>query len=182
LFCAGENFEQAVLMAAGVAAGRLWSARNVLDVESAQRRLEVMRFKLTARGFDAAPLPPSSSASSASSSAASKTIKSDDDDAASSADSSAATWPGSVPQRSSKDCVITSKVYAGGAVPDNRTVNTARIQLAIDQCHAAHPAGARVIVPKGAFRTGSLMLRSNLELHLAAGAGANTHTLSHICK
>lgn len=69
------------------------------------------------------------------------------------------------------DCVITSKLYAGGAVPDNRTVCTKQIQTAIDACHAAHPAGARVVVPKGAFKTGSLMLRSNLELHLEAGAG-----------
>jgi polygalacturonase len=71
----------------------------------------------------------------------------------------------------STDCVITSTHYAGGAVPDNRTVCTKQIQEAIDECHAAHPAGARVVVPKGAFRTGSLMLRSNLELHLQAGAG-----------
>ena len=69
------------------------------------------------------------------------------------------------------DCVITSELYAGGAVPDNRTVCTKQIQTAIDACHAANPAGARVVVPKGAFKTGSLMLRSNLELHLEAGAG-----------
>ena len=69
------------------------------------------------------------------------------------------------------DCVITSTMYAGGAVADNLTTSTAQIQAAIDDCHAAHPAGARVVVPRGAFRTGSLMLRSNLELHLEAGAG-----------
>ena len=36
---------------------------------------------------------------------------------------------------------------------------------------AAHPRGARVVVPEGAFKTGSLALRSNMELHLAKGAG-----------
>ena len=69
------------------------------------------------------------------------------------------------------DCVITSKLYAGGAVADNQTICTAQIQAAIDSCHAAYPTGARVVVPKGSFKTGSLMLRSNLELHLEAGAG-----------
>ena len=32
-------------------------------------------------------------------------------------------------------------------------------------------AGARVVVPRGSFKTGSVMLRSNLDLHLEAGAG-----------
>ena len=69
------------------------------------------------------------------------------------------------------ECLITAKIYEGGAVADNATVNTHAIQAAIDGCHTANPEGARVVVPAGAFRTGSLMLRSNLELHLAAGAG-----------
>ena len=67
----------------------------------------------------------------------------------------------------SAECVIT----AHGAVPDNETVNTAAIQSAIDACHAAHPRGSRVVVPAGAFKTGSIALRSNMELHLAKGAG-----------
>jgi polygalacturonase len=69
--------------------------------------------------------------------------------------------------RSATDCVITSKTFAGGAVADNKTVATVQIQAAIDRCHAAHPGGARVIVPRGAFKTGSLMLRSNIELHVS---------------
>ena len=76
------------------------------------------------------------------------------------------------------ECLITAKIYdgqhrleSGGAVGGNSTVNTKAIQATIDQCHAKYPEGSRVVVPAGAFKTGSLMLRSNLELHLAAGAG-----------
>ena len=36
---------------------------------------------------------------------------------------------------------------------------------------AAHPGGARVVVPAGAFKTGAILLRSNMELHIAKGAG-----------
>jgi hypothetical protein len=71
--------------------------------------------------------------------------------------------------RSSSECVITDAPFS--AIPDNTTVNTAAIQGAIDACHAAHPGGARVVVPAGAFKTGSLELRSNMELHIAKGAG-----------
>jgi len=65
------------------------------------------------------------------------------------------------------DCLISDY----GAVADNRTVNTVAIQSAIDACHVASPGGSRVIVPAGAFKTGSLALRSNMELHLEKGAG-----------
>lgn len=67
------------------------------------------------------------------------------------------------------ECVITDSQY--GAKPDNATVNTAAIQRAIDACHAASPTWSRVVVPAGAFKTGSLELRSNMELHLDVGAG-----------
>jgi polygalacturonase len=69
----------------------------------------------------------------------------------------------------SSECVITDAPFS--AIPDNTTVNTAAIQGAIDACHAAHPGGARVVVPAGAFKTGAIVLRSNMELHLAKGAG-----------
>jgi sucrose-6-phosphate hydrolase SacC (GH32 family) len=65
------------------------------------------------------------------------------------------------------DCVITDY----GAVADNKTVNTRAIQSAIDACHASSPSGSQVIVPAGAFKTGSLELRSNMEFHLQRGAG-----------
>lgn len=67
------------------------------------------------------------------------------------------------------ECVITDSRY--GAKPDNATVNTVAIQRAIDACHAASPAWSRVVVPPGAFKTGSLEMRSNMELHLEEGAG-----------
>lgn len=76
-----------------------------------------------------------------------------------------AAWAGKV---SSKDCTITDY----GALADNTTVNTAAIQRAIDACHAESPTlGSRVVVPAGAFKTGSIALRSNMELHLEKGAG-----------
>src|SRR5205085_904539 len=52
-----------------------------------------------------------------------------------------------------------------GAVPDGKTINTTAIQSAID---AAYKNGkGRVIVPEGIFLTGSIILKSNVELHLA---------------
>ena len=53
-----DNFEQAVMMAAGVAAERLWSPRTTLDVQDARHRLGALRTKLLSRGYKAAPLPP----------------------------------------------------------------------------------------------------------------------------
>lgn len=55
-----------------------------------------------------------------------------------------------------------------GAVADGVTVNTAAIQAAIDDC-AAH-GGGRVTVPSGAFITGTVYLKSNVEFHVDMGA------------
>ena len=55
-----------------------------------------------------------------------------------------------------------------GAVADGRTLNTAAIQRAIDECAAA--GGGEVRVPPGVFVTGSLLLKSNLTLRLMPGA------------
>jgi polygalacturonase len=55
-----------------------------------------------------------------------------------------------------------------GAKPDSLSDNTAIIQSAIDQCYLA--GGGRVIVPAGKYITGSLNLKSNVELHLESGA------------
>jgi hypothetical protein len=46
--------------------------------------------------------------------------------------------------------------------------NTKAIQAALDACHAA--GGGRVNVPPGRFRTGALLLKSNVHLHLEEGA------------
>lgn len=51
-----------------------------------------------------------------------------------------------------------------GAVPDGITINTTYIQNAIDE--AAKSGGGRVLVPVGKFVTGSLELKSNIDLHV----------------
>lgn len=45
---------------------------------------------------------------------------------------------------------------------------TSAIRAAIAVCHAA--GGGRVVIPAGTFTTGAIHLRSNVNLHLAAGA------------
>lgn len=55
-----------------------------------------------------------------------------------------------------------------GAVGDSVTMNTHAIQTAIDAC--AEAGGGQVLVPPGSFLTGSVSLKSNVELHLAMGA------------
>ncbi len=55
-----------------------------------------------------------------------------------------------------------------GAKGDSSKVNTQAIQQAIDACY--DNGGGRVIIPSGQFITGSIMLRSNVELHLMQGA------------
>ena len=59
-------------------------------------------------------------------------------------------------------------IVSYGAVADGTTLNTRSIQSAIDDC-AAH-GGGRVTVPAGVFKTGTIMLKDNIELHLMAGA------------
>ena len=63
-----------------------------------------------------------------------------------------------------KDKLITDY----GAVPDGRTINTKAIQKAIDEVSAA--GGGRVIVPAGNFMTGTLELKSGVDLHVNLGA------------
>jgi polygalacturonase len=55
-----------------------------------------------------------------------------------------------------------------GAVGDGTTKNTAAFAAAIAACHRA--GGGHVIVPAGAFLTGAIHLRSNVDLHVEAGA------------
>lgn len=55
-----------------------------------------------------------------------------------------------------------------GAIGDGRTVNTKAIQAAVDAC--ATTGGGRVVVPAGAFVSGSIFLKSNVDFHLMSGA------------
>lgn len=54
-----------------------------------------------------------------------------------------------------------------GACADGVTESTASIQRAIDACYDA--GGGRVVCGPGRFLTGSLVLKSNVDLHLAPG-------------
>lgn len=61
------------------------------------------------------------------------------------------------------------KVLDFGALGDGSHNDSSAIQAAIDTCHAN--GGGRVLLSGGhTFRTGSLVLRSNVELHLEMGA------------
>jgi polygalacturonase len=55
-----------------------------------------------------------------------------------------------------------------GAVGDGKTMNMGAIQKAIDDCAAV--GGGRVEIPAGTFLTGPFDLKSNIDLHLDAGA------------
>lgn len=63
---------------------------------------------------------------------------------------------------------MTVNILTTGAVADGITLNTKSIQNAIDQC--AESGGGRVEVPAGTFLTGTLWLKSHVELYLAHGA------------
>jgi len=55
-----------------------------------------------------------------------------------------------------------------GAIGDGVTKTTSALQNAIDACHDA--GGGKVLLPAGNYLSGTLYLKSNVELHLAAGA------------
>lgn len=55
-----------------------------------------------------------------------------------------------------------------GAVADGITNNSTAIQKAIDECTAA--GGGVVLIPSGQYMSGTLRLKSNVELHLEMGA------------
>jgi polygalacturonase len=64
--------------------------------------------------------------------------------------------------------VATFDVTAYGAKGDGKTDNTAAFAKAITACNAAK--GGHVIVPAGTYVTGAIYLKSNVDLHLNAGA------------
>ncbi len=55
-----------------------------------------------------------------------------------------------------------------GAKSDTTQLATTAIQQAIDDC--SRDGGGRVVIPTGNYKTGSLVLRSNVNLHLEQGA------------
>ena len=55
-----------------------------------------------------------------------------------------------------------------GAIPDNLTVNTFSIQKAIDSC--SRSGGGTVYVPSGTFITGTIELKTNVNLYIESGA------------
>jgi len=61
-----------------------------------------------------------------------------------------------------------------GALPGIGNMNTAPIQRAIDACSAA--GGGTVLVPSGLFISGTLYMKSNVELHLEMGAELKAST------
>ena len=62
----------------------------------------------------------------------------------------------------------TFNISAFGARPDGSSVNTTSIQNAIETCHSK--GGGTVVIPRGFWITGPLMLKSNVNLHLSSGA------------
>lgn len=55
-----------------------------------------------------------------------------------------------------------------GAKNDTTRLSTKAIQRAIDECSKA--GGGRVVVPSGNYKIGTIILKSNVHLHLAQGA------------
>jgi polygalacturonase len=62
----------------------------------------------------------------------------------------------------------TYQILDFGAVGDGVTLNTAAINAAIAACASA--GGGTVVVPPGIFVAGTIVLLSNVTLHLLAGA------------
>jgi len=62
----------------------------------------------------------------------------------------------------------TFNIVKYGAKPDGMTLNTQAINLAIEQCNAS--GGGTVLIPKGLWLTGPIVLKSNVNLHLEHNA------------
>ena len=61
----------------------------------------------------------------------------------------------------------TARITDAGAVGDGKTLNTAVLQAIIDSL--ALQGGGTVVVPPGVFVTGTLQLRSDIDLHIERG-------------
>lgn len=67
-----------------------------------------------------------------------------------------------VTERAKRDIDVSQPPYS--AVGDGRTMNTAAIQRALDDCDA----DSRVVIPAGVYLTGALRMHSDSELHVLA--------------
>lgn len=63
---------------------------------------------------------------------------------------------------------MTYSIKDFGAVGDGKTLNTLQIQKAIDTCY--ENGGGRVEIEGGTYMFGTIILRSNVELHIASNA------------
>ena len=63
---------------------------------------------------------------------------------------------------------LSVNIESKGAVSDGKTLCTTAIQNAIDECNKV--GGGRVVIPAGNFLTGTIVLKSNVELHLQKDA------------
>lgn len=63
---------------------------------------------------------------------------------------------------------IEINVLSEGVVSDSALVQTSIIQQLIDKC--AKAGGGKIVFPPGAYKTGGLILKSNIRFHLEAGA------------
>src|SRR5215813_13651940 len=75
------------------------------------------------------------------------------------------------PQRAAVASDLGARVYNvrdHGAKGDGKTLDTKAVQAAIDACN--RDGGGTVLVPAGTFQIGTIEMKSNVSLHVTAGA------------
>ena len=71
-------------------------------------------------------------------------------------------------EQANKDKNVIWDPYQFGAKGDGKSMDTRAIQMAIDRCNEA--GGGKVYLHKGCFISGTIYLKSNVTLHVEAGA------------